>query len=176
MANRVAWYDRKWVMPTLAIVTLVSMPFPEDIRRAVTDVVKLDDWFFDAPWTAGIIALVVVLASRIHRATRTCEVLREQFQDDLAKHRRQLKEDRADHRKQLKKDLADLIDSRINPITDGIGKLQSDVSGLGSRLGALDSRLGALDSRLSASGSRLEAIDSRITAIKDMLDGSRNKR
>ena len=37
MPKRVnAWYDRKWVMPTLAILTFVSMPFREDIRKAAT--------------------------------------------------------------------------------------------------------------------------------------------
>ena len=66
------------------------------------------------------------------------------MQEDLADHRNQLKEDLANHRKQLQKDLAALIDSKLKPITDGIGTLQSNVSALGSRLDALDSRMTAL--------------------------------
>ena len=51
MAKRVnAWYDRKWLMPMLAILTFVAMPFREDIREAVSGLgVTLDDWLFDFP-------------------------------------------------------------------------------------------------------------------------------
>ena len=84
MANRVAWYDRKWVMPTVAVLTFVSMAFIEDIRRAVTGVVVSDDWVFDLLWAGGLIGLVVVLALKSDRAKRACEDLREQFQQDLA--------------------------------------------------------------------------------------------
>ena len=146
MAKRVnAWYDRKWLMPMLAILTFVAMPFREDIREAVSGLgVTLDDWLFDFLLAGGLIGLVVMLVLKSDRAARTCEDLREQLQEDLADHRNQLKEDLANHRKQLQKDLAALIDSKLKPITDGIGTLQSNVSALGSRLDALDSRMTAL--------------------------------
>ena len=162
MAKRVsAWYDRKWVIPTLSILTLV-FPFREDIRKAVTSLgVVLDARLLDFLWAVGLIGLVVVLVLKSERAARTCEDLREQLQEDLANHRNQLKEDLANQRGQLQKDLADLLDSRLKPITDGVGALQLNVSALGSRVSALGSHLGALDLR--------------ITALKDAVDRSTNK-
>ena len=141
MAKRVnAWYDRKWLMPALAILTFVSMPFREDIREAVKGQgVILDDWLFDFLLAGGLIGLVIVLVLKSDRAARTCEDLREQMQEDLA-----------NYRKQLQKDLADLVDSKLKPITDGIGTLQSNVSALGNRLDALDSRITALKELLVA--------------------------
>ena len=136
-----AWYDRKWLMPTLAILTFVSMPFREDIREVVSGLgVMLDDWLFDFLLAGGLIGLVVVLVLKIDRAARIYEDLRDQLQEDLA-----------NHRKQLKKDLAALVDSKLQPITDSIGTLQSNVSALGSRLDALDSRITALKDMVALS-------------------------
>ena len=156
MAKRVnAWYERKWLMPTLAILTFVSMPFREDIREAVRRRgVTLDDWLFDFLLAVGLIGLVVVLVLKSDRAARACEDLREQMQEDLANHRNQLKEDLANHRKQLQEDLASLVDSKLKPITDGIGTLQSKVSALDSRLAALDSRITALTEVVARSSNR----------------------
>ena len=156
MAKRAnAWYDNKWVMPTLAILTFVSMPFREDIRGAVTGLgVTLDDRLFDFLLVGGIIVLVVVLVSKSDRAARTCEDLREQLQEDLAEHRNQLKEDLAEHRKKLQDDLATLADARLKPIADGIRTLQSIVSVLGSRVDALDSRITALKEVVTRSSSK----------------------
>lgn len=160
-----AWYDRKWLMPTLTIVTLVSMPFREDIRDAgkvLLGGVILDDRLFDFLLVAALVSLVVVLLSKSDRATRTCEDLREQMQQDLANHRKQLKEDLASHRQQLQEDLTALADSKLKPITDGLATLQSNVSASGSRLDALDSRITALK----------DLVDSKITALKDLVDPS----
>ena len=104
----------------------------------------MNDWLFDFSLAVGLIGLVVVLVLKSDRAARTCEDLREQMQGDLANHRDQLKEDLANHRKQLREDLASLVNSKLQPITDGIGTLQSNVSAFGSRLDALDSRITAL--------------------------------
>ena len=145
MAKRNAWYDRKWLMPTLAIITLVFMPFREDIRKAVSGLgVMLDDRLFDFLLAGGLIGLVVVLVLKSDRAARICEDLREQLQEDLADHRSRLNEDLENHQRQLQEDLTALVDSKLEPITDGIRTLQSHVSALGSRLDALDSRITAL--------------------------------
>jgi polyhydroxyalkanoate synthesis regulator phasin len=140
MPNRVkAWYDRKWVMRTLAILTLVSAPFREDIREAVKGLgVMLSDRLFDFLLAGGVVGLLVVLMLKSDRAARACEDLREQMKEHLAK-----------HRKQLQKDLASLVDSKLKPITDGIGTLQSNVAALNSRLQALESRITALESRIA---------------------------
>ena len=150
MANRVAWYDRKWVMPALAILTFVSMPFQQDIRDAVTGVVTLDDWFFDFLQAAGLVGLVIVLVLRSNRAARTCEDLREHFRRSLAQNRSKLEKDLANQQKQLQKELAELTDSRLKPVLEGLATLQSNVRTFDSRLSALDSRLGAIDSRVAA--------------------------
>ena len=169
MAKRVnAWYDRKWVMPTLAILTLVFTLFREDIRKAVTGLgVMLDDRWLDFLLACGLIGLVVVLVSKSERAARTCENLREQLQKDLAAHRNQLKKGLANHREKLQKDQAALLDSRLKPITDGVGTLQSSVRALGSRVSTLSSRVSTLSSSL-------DALDSRITALKDVVAHSTN--
>ena len=139
-------------MPTLAILTFVCIPFREDIRKAVTGLgVILDDRWLDFLLAGGLIGLVVVLVLKSDRAARICEDLREQFQEDLADHRSQLKKDLANHRKQLQKDQVALFDSKLKPITDGIGTLQSNVSALGSHVSALDSRITALKDMVARS-------------------------
>ena len=149
-------------MPTLAVLTLVSM-YREDIRGAVSGVgVMLDDRLFDFLLAAGLFGLVVVLVLKSDRATRTCEDLREQVKRDLAAHQNKLGEDLANHRSQLQQDLVALVDERLEPITDGLTGLQSHAIALGGRLDALDSRITAL-------GGRLDALDSRITALKDLV-------
>ena len=80
MPKRVeAWYDRRWLLPTIAIFTLISAPFQEDIRKAVPAGVgvMLEDWFFDFLLTGGMIGLAVVLILKSDRATRACEDLRQ---------------------------------------------------------------------------------------------------
>ena len=158
-----AWYDRRWLVPTLAILAFVSAPFNKDIRDAVLDAVgiTLGDWLFDVLLAGGLIGLAVVLRLKSARAARASEALRQKLQQDLAKHRQKLQEDLANHRKELQQDLATLVDSRLKPITDGVGTLKSNVS-------ALDSRLGALDSKMTA-------LESGMTAVKDKLDGSNEK-
>ena len=132
-------------MPTLAILTFGSMPFREDIRTAVIGLgVTWGDRLFDLFLAAVLVGLVVVLVSKTERAARTVEDLREQSQKDLAKHRNQLNADLKNHREQMQKDLAALLDSRLKPITDGLGTLQSNVSALNGRLDVLDSRITAL--------------------------------
>ena len=157
MTKRVkVWYDRKWIMPTLSILTLFSGPFRQDIRKAVEGLgVMFDDRWLDFFLAVGLIGLAVVLMSKSERAARTCEDLHEQLQEDLADQRKKFKEDLANHREQLQKDLAALLDSRLRPIIDGVGTLRSNVS--------------ALNSRVSALNSRLDALDSRITALKDTI-------
>ena len=171
MAKKVdAWYDRKWLLPTLAVLTFVSMPFREDIREVVKGLgVVLDDWLFDSLLAGGLIGLVVLLLLKSDRAARACGDLRGQVQGDLAAHRNQLKGDLADHGRQLKTDLGVLVDSQLSPISDRIGTLQSTVSAFGGRLEAVDSRLAALDARLATLDSRLAALDSRVTALKDAV-------
>ena len=96
--------------------------------------VMLGDRLFDFLLAAGLIGLVAVLVSKSERAARAAEDLRE----------RRLQEDLANHREQLQKDLAALLDSRLRPVTDGVGTLQSNVSALAGRLDVLDSRITAL--------------------------------
>ena len=136
MANRVAWYGRGWVIPTLTVLTLVATLFPEDIREAVTGVVVLEDRLFEVLRMGGLIGLIVVLVLKSDRAARASEDLREQLLEDLSDHRSQLKEDLADHRKQLQEDLTDLINTRLKPISDGVGMLQSNASALSSHMSA----------------------------------------
>ena len=116
----------------------------------------LDDRLLNFLLAVGLVGLVVVLVLKSDRATRTCEDLREQLQEDLA-----------DDREQLQKDLTALLDSRLKPITDGVGVLRSKV-------GALDSRVSALDSQVRALGSRLGLLGTRITALKDTVEGFTN--
>ena len=147
MPKRVkAWYDRRWLLPTIAIFTLISAPFREDIRKAVPAGVgvMLEDWFFDFLLTGGMIGLAVVLILKSDRATRACEDLRQQLQKDLADHRKQLSVDLAGNRKQLQEDLSALVDTKLKPISDDIATLQSHVSAFGGRLDVLDSRITAL--------------------------------
>ena len=157
MAKRTeAWHDKKWLMPTLAVLAIVSSPFVQDIRDAVVQglgIVSLD-WLFDFFLTGGLLGLVVVLMLKSDRAARACEDLREQVQKDLA-----------EHRKQLHEDLAGLVDPRLQQITDSIATLQSNVVALGSRVDALQSNVIAL-------GSRVDVLDSRITALKDAVVSS----
>ena len=136
-------------MPTLAILTFVSTPFGQDIREGVLGVMSYD-WLFDFLLAVGSIGLVILLVLKSGRAARACEGLREQMQEDLASHRNQFKEDLANYRKQLQEDLAPLVDSKLKPITDSIGTLQSNGSALNSRLHALESRIAALESRITA--------------------------
>ena len=141
-----AWYDRKWLVPTIAIFTLVSAPFREDIRQAVPAGVgvMLGDRFFDFLLTGGLIGLVIVLILKSDRATRACEDLRQQLQKELADHRKQLSADLAGNRKQVQEDLSELVDTKLKPISDTNATLQSHMIALGSRLDALDSRITAL--------------------------------
>ena len=135
MPKRVtAWYDRKWLVPTFAFLTFVSMPFREDIREAALAGVGviLGDWLFDFLLTGALIGLAAVLIFKSDRATRACEDLREQLQEDLANHRTQLNTDLADHRKQLQEELPALVDTKLKPISDAIATLESSVSALGS--------------------------------------------
>ena len=114
MPKRVkAWYDRRWLLPTIAIFTLISAPFREDIRKAVPAGVgvMLEDWFFDFLLTGGMLGLAVVLILKSDRATRACEDLRQQLQKDLADHRKQLSADLAGNREQLQEDLSALVAS-----------------------------------------------------------------
>ena len=151
-----AWYDKKWLMPALAVLTFISMPFREDIREVVLEVVvkalgvKLGGWLFDVTLAVGLIGLVVVLSLKIDRAARACEDLKGQLDQDFANHRQQLNCDLANYRKQLQEDSAVLVDSKLKPINEGIGTLNSKVSALDSRLAALDSRMAALDSQITA--------------------------
>ena len=157
MLKRVtAWYDRKWLAPTVAILTFVSAPFLEDIRKAVLAGVGVmsGDWFFDFLLTGGLIGLAVLLILKSDRATRACEDLRQQLQEDLADHRKQLSADLADNRKQLQEDLSAMVDIKLKPISDAIPTLQSHVIALGSRLDALDSRITALNAMVALSSSR----------------------
>ena len=156
MPKRVkGWYDRKWLLPTFAILTFVSVPFREDIRKAVLGGLGLilGDWLFDLLLTVGLIGLAVVLIWKNDRATRACEDLREQLQEDLADYRKQLRKELSGHRNQLQEDLTVLVDTKLKQITDGIGTLQSNVSALGSRLDALDSRITALKELVAHSSS-----------------------
>ena len=151
-----AWYDRKWVPTILAILSLVSGLFREDIRGAVTGLPLFQvDWFYDILMAVGVIGLVLVLMLKSDRAARTCEDLREQLQKDLAKHRKNLNEDLASHREELQKNLVALVDSRLKPVADGVGTLDSNLSAFGNRLGALDSRITALADVVARSTSKL---------------------
>ena len=152
MAKRLnAWYDRKWLMPTLAILTWVSTPFGEDIREAARALIGVvwADRLFDSLLAVGALGLVFVLVLTSNRATRTCENLQRHMQKDLAAHRDQLVQDLANHQTQLQEDLAAVVESKLKPITDGLATLQSNVSALGSRVDALDSRISALKDQLS---------------------------
>ena len=158
MPKRVkAWYDRKWLVPTVTILTFVSAPFLEDIRKAVLAGagvgVMLGDWVFDFLLTGGMLGLVVVLILKSDRATRACEDLRQQLQKDLADHQEQLSADLADKRNQLQEDLAALVDTKLKPISDSIATLQSHVSALNGRVDALDSRITALKDTVGRSPS-----------------------
>ena len=146
MPKRVkAWYDREWLVPAVAILTFISAPFLEDIRKAVLAGVgvMLGDWFFDFLLTGGLIGLAVVLILKSDRATRACEDLRQQLQEDLADHRKQLSADLADNRQQLQEDLSALVDTKLQPISDSLATLRSYVIAFGSRLDALESRVAA---------------------------------
>ena len=162
-----AWYDKKWLLPALAILTFVSGPFREDIRDAALKAVDivLGDWLFDVLLAGALIGLVVVLMLKSDRAARASEDLRQKLHQDLADHRRLLQKDLANHRKELQQHVATLVDSKLNPITEGIGTLKSNVSALDSRLAALDSRMTALDSRMSTLESKMTALDSRMSAL-----------
>ena len=158
MPKRVkGWYDRKWLVPTFAILTFVSGPFREDIRMAALGVLGLilGDWLFDLLLTGGLIGLAVVLILKSDQATRACEDLRKQLQADLADHRKQLRKELSDHREQLQEDLSALADTKLKQITDSIGTLQSNVSAFGSRLDALDSRITALKDLVARSSSTI---------------------
>ena len=135
MANRVAWYDSGWVMPTLAVVTIVATLFPEDIRGAVAGVGVV---VFEVVRIGGLIGLVVLVLKNL-----------------LADHRSQLKEDLADHRKQLREDLTDLINSRLKPISDGVETLQSNLS---SHMSALNNRQATFESRMTAFESKIDVV------------------
>lgn len=161
-------------MPTLTVLTLVATLFPEDIRGAVvTGVVVLDDRLFEVLRMGGLIGLIVVLVLKSDRAARASENLRELLIEDLADHRSQLKEYLEDYRKQLQNDLTDLIDSRLKPISDGVGTLQLKASELSSHMSALNSRQAAFESRMTAFESRMTTFESRISARQDnMVDHS----
>ena len=165
MSKRVeAWYDRGWLVPTLAILSVVSALFGEDIRNAVLAGVGviLEDWVFDLFLMGGLIGLAIVLMLKSDRATRACEDLRQQLQEDLAGHRKQLSEDMADnrkllntaladHRKQLQEELPPLVDTKLKQISDAIATLQSQLSGLNGRVDVLDSRITALKEAVMSS-------------------------
>ena len=156
MAKRVkSWYDRAWLVPAITICTLVSAPFLEDIRKAVLASVgvMLGDWFFDFLLTGGLIGLAVVLILKSDRATRACEDLQQQLQEDLADHRKQLSADLADNRQQLQEDLSALVDTKLQPISDSLATLRSYVIAFGSRLDALESRVAALKDTVERSTS-----------------------
>lgn len=166
--NASAWYDKKWLMPTLAVLTFVFMPFREDIRSAVKDLgLVLDDRWFDSLLAVGLIGLAILLLLKSDRAARACEVLRQKVKQDLTNHRKKLNQDMATHGEQLKDNLSSSVDSQLQPVADRLGTLHSTVGAFGSRLEALDSRLAALDSRLAALDSRVASIDSSPAAIKD---------
>ena len=153
MEKRVkAWYDRQWLVLTVAFLTFVSAPFLGDIRKAVLEGIGVmsGDWFFDLLLTGGLIGLAVVLILKSDRATRACEDLRERLKEDLAEHGKQLSAVLADHQKQLQEELPALVDTKLKPISDAIATLESSVSALSSRAAALDSRMAALDSRMGA--------------------------
>ena len=150
MQKRVeAWYDRKWLVPALAILSFVSAPFLEDIRKAVLLGVGVisNDWLFDILLTGGLIGLVVILILKSDRTMRASEDLRSQLQKNLADHRKLWNADLADHRKQLQEDLPPLVDSKLKQISLEIATLRSLVSASNGRLDALDSRITALKGR-----------------------------
>ena len=147
MRKRVkAWYDIKWLVPTVAILAFLSAPFLADIRETVLAGVGLmwGDWVFDFLLTGGLIGLALVLILKSDRATRACEDLREQLEEDLAKHRKQLIGALADHRKQLQEDLPALVDPKLKQISEAIATLQTHVGALSGRVDVLDSRITAL--------------------------------
>ena len=178
MQKRVrSWYDRKWLIPVLAILTFVSQPFLEDIRGAIVNALGItldyqlsDILLFDILWAGGLIGLAIVLMLKSDQATRVCEDLRDQFQEDLTIHRQKLEDD-----------LTQLADTKLIPITEGISTLKSKtsvldsrLSALDSRMGTLDSRMGTLDSRMSALDSRMSALDSRMSALDSRMSASKN--
>ena len=117
-------------MPTLAMLTFISMPFREDIRQVVVGGigVTLDDWLFDVALAGGLIGLVVVLVLKSDRAARACEDLEGQLNQDFANHRQEMNGDLANQRELLQEHLTALVDSKLKPITDDIGTLRSNVS------------------------------------------------
>ena len=148
--RRNAWYERKWVPPLLGFFTLVSAPFLQDIRKSAIGLSDpWDDRLFGFLFVGGLIGLVIVLVSKSERAARSCEDLREQLQKDLEKHRHQSTKDLSKHSDQMQEGLAALLDSRLEPIREEVGTLQSRVSALDSRMGALESRITALQSLVS---------------------------
>ena len=165
-----AWYDRRWLVPTLAILTFVSAPFLEDIRGAVLKAgdIVLGDWLFDVLLAGGLLGLAVVLMLKSDRAARASEDLRQKLHQDLADHRRLLQEDLANHREELQQDLGTLVDSKLKPITEGIETLKSKVS-------TLDSRMAALESRMTVLESRMTALESGMTTFRNKLGGPNEK-
>ena len=157
MPKRVkAWYDRGWLLTTtLSICAIVIGLFREDIRKAILVSVGMmsGDWVFDFLLTGGLIGLAVVLILKSDRATRACEDLRQQLQEDLADHRKQLSADLADNRQQLQEDLSALVDTKLQPISDSLATLRSYVIAFGSRLDALESRVAALKDTVESSTS-----------------------
>ena len=157
MPERVkARHDRAWLLPTtLSIFAIVIGLFREDLRKAILVSVGMmsGDWVFDFLLAGGLIGLAVVLLLRSGRATRACEGLRQQLQEDSADHQKQLSADLADNRKQLQEELSALVDSKLKPISDNIAPLQSHVISLGHRLAALESRITALNDTVERSTS-----------------------
>ena len=150
-----AWHDKKWLMPTLGVLALVSSPFAQDIRGAAIKGLGLvsPDWLFDFLLTGGVIGLAILLMLKSDRAARACEDLREQVQGDLASHRTKMRENLSKHRKQLQEDLPASVDPKLKQITDSIATLESHVTALGSRVGALESRVVALKEAVERSRS-----------------------
>lgn len=154
MAKRTkAWYDGKWLTPTFAVLTFVSLPFREDIRDFIVEDLGLilGDWLLDFLLAAGLFGLAVVLMLKSDRATRASEDLRQQVQQNLADHRTQLRKDLESHRKRLQEDLPAVVDPKLNQITNSVATLQSSVSAIGGRLEVLDSRITALKEEVERS-------------------------
>ena len=141
------WYEKKWLAPTVAILTLVSAPFLEDIRKAVLAGVGVMsvDWFFDFVLTGGMIGLALLLIVKSERATRACEDLGQKLTDDLANQRDHFSTALSDSRRRHQEELSTLVDAKLKPISDDIRTLQSYANSLGSRLDALNSRITALN-------------------------------
>ena len=146
-------------MPTLAVLTFVSMPFREDIRLVLQTLfgVVLEDRWFDLLLAVGVTGLAALLVLTTNRATRTCENLTGQIQDAMADHRSRWQKDLAKHQKQLQQDVSASLDPKFTGLTLEIATLRSHVIALGSRLDALGSRLDALDTKLTAYKEKLLA-------------------